>query len=104
MDMLVSGFSVIRNAVRYDYPFIESLRSLLPLVDELVLAVGDCDDGTIEALSHLKSSKLRILHTVWDPEIRKGGQIISQQTNLASPAAVSSICMARSRSYGQSPG
>ncbi|MGN6547119.1 MAG: glycosyltransferase family 2 protein [Aureliella sp.] len=81
--MQVSGFSVVRNAIRYDYPFLESLRSLLPLVDELVLAVGDCDDGTVEALDALKSPKLKLLHTVWDPAVRSGGLIISQQTNLA---------------------
>ncbi len=81
--MFVSGFSVVRNAIRYDYPFIESLQSLLPLVDELVLAVGDCDDGTVEALSQLDTHKLKIIHTVWDPKIRQGGLIISQQTNLA---------------------
>ncbi len=81
--MQVSGFSVVRNAVRYDYPFIESLKSLLPLVDELVLAVGDCDDGTVEALSAIDSKKLKVIHTVWDPAVRSGGLIISQQTNLA---------------------
>ncbi|MCC6509068.1 MAG: glycosyltransferase family 2 protein [Pirellulaceae bacterium] len=90
--MQVSGFSVVRNAVRYDYPFLESLRSLLPLVDELVLAVGDCDDGTIEALATLNSPKLKVLHTVWDPAIRSGGLIISQQTNLALDACQGDWC------------
>ncbi len=82
-SLQVSGFSVVRNAIRYDYPFIESLRSLLPLVDELILAVGDCDDGTVEALAAIDSPKLKIFHTVWDPAVRSGGLIISQQTNLA---------------------
>ncbi len=90
--MQVSGFSVVRNAIRYDYPFIESLQSLLPLVDELVLAVGDCDDGTLEALSKLDSKKLKILHTVWDPAVRSGGLIISQQTNLALDACQGDWC------------
>ena len=74
--MQVSGFSVVRNAVRYDYPFLESLRSLLPLVDELVLAVGDCGDGTVESLATLDSPKLKLMHTVWDPAVRSGGLII----------------------------
>ncbi|MGN6133540.1 MAG: glycosyltransferase family 2 protein [Aureliella sp.] len=90
--MQVSGFSVVRNAIRYDYPFLESLRSLLPLVDELVVAVGDCDDGTVEALATLDSPKLKLLHTVWDPAVRSGGLIISQQTNLALDACQGDWC------------
>lgn len=90
--MQVSGFSVVRNAIRYDYPFIESLQSLLPLVDELVLAIGDCDDGTVEALSALKSPKLKVIHTVWDPAVRSGGLIISQQTNVALDACQGDWC------------
>ncbi len=69
--MQVSGFSVVRNAIRYDYPFIESLQSLLPLVDELVLAVGDCDDGTVEALAAIDSKKLKVIHTTWGPGVAK---------------------------------
>lgn len=90
--MQVSGFSVVRNAIRYDYPFIESLKSLLPLVDELVLAVGDCDDGTVEALGAIDSKKLKVIHTVWDPAVRSGGVIISQQTNIALDACQGDWC------------
>jgi len=35
--MKVAGFTFIRNAVRYDYPVVESITSLLPLVDEMVV-------------------------------------------------------------------
>lgn len=90
--MQVSGFSVVRNAIRYDYPFIESLKSLLPLVDEMVLAVGDCDDGTVEALAALECPKLKVIHTVWDPAVRSGGLIISQQTNIALDACQGDWC------------
>ncbi|MFO1063040.1 MAG: glycosyltransferase family 2 protein, partial [Pirellulales bacterium] len=90
--MQVSGFSVVRNAIRYDYPFIESIQSILPIVDEFVLAVGDCDDGTLEALSSIDSPKLRVIHTVWDPDVRRGGLIISQQTNLALDACQGDWC------------
>lgn len=90
--MLVSGFSVVRNAIRYDYPFIESIRSILPLVDEFVLAVGDCDDGTVAALATINSPKLKLMSTVWDPAVRSGGLIISQQTNLALDACQGDWC------------
>ena len=81
--MTVSGFTFIRNGVRFDYPFLESIHSLLPLVDELVVAVGDSDDGTRDRLKSLRSPKIRLIDTVWDPAERQGGTILAQQTNIA---------------------
>ena len=83
MTMLVSGFTIIRNGVKFGYPFLESIRSLLPLVDELVIVAGDSVDSTNEALASLDSDKVKVLHSVWDPELRQGGLVMSQQTNLA---------------------
>ncbi len=59
---------------------------------KLVLAVGDCDDGTVKALEQLDTNKLKVLHTVWDPAVRSGGLIISQQTNLALDACSGDWC------------
>lgn len=36
--MKVSGFTFVRNAVKYDYPIVESIQSILPLVDEEIAA------------------------------------------------------------------
>ncbi len=55
--MFVSGFTIVRNAVRYDYPIVESIRSLLPLVDEMVVAIGDSEDGTREKVVAINSPK-----------------------------------------------
>ena len=91
--MKVSGFSLIRNGIRFDYPFLESFRSLLPLVDELVLNVGDSDDDTLSVLEQFSkdegSGKIKIIQSVWpmnDPEKKKSGLILSEQTNLARDA------------------
>ena len=81
--MKVSGFTFVRNGVKYDYPFLESINSLLPLCDEVVIAVGQSEDDTLERIKSLHSPKIRILETVWDESIRSGGKILSQQTNLA---------------------
>ena len=79
----VSGFSFVRNAVKYGYPVAAALRSVAPLVDELVVAVGDSDDGTLELVRGLGIPQLRIIETVWDESLRQGGLILSQQTNVA---------------------
>ncbi|MEC8558232.1 MAG: glycosyltransferase family 2 protein [Planctomycetota bacterium] len=81
--MRVVGFTIVRNAVRYDYPVVESIRSALPLVDEFLVAVGQCDDGTRELIESIGSCKLRIIDTVWDDNQRRGGTVLAQQTNIA---------------------
>jgi hypothetical protein len=81
--MKVSGFSFCRNAVLYDYPVVESIRSILPVVDEFVVNVGRCDDGTLELIRSIGDPKIRIVESVWDESLRKDGLIYSQQTNIA---------------------
>lgn len=81
--MKVSGFTFCRNMVRYDYPIIESIRSILPIVDEFIVNVGRCDDGTLELVQSIGDPKIRIIESVWDGTLRTGGLIYSQQTNIA---------------------
>ena len=81
--MKVSGFSFVRNGVAFDYPFLESIRSLLPLCDEFIIAVGQSDDATTASIESLQSSKIVIIPTVWDDSLRNGGAILAQQTNVA---------------------
>lgn len=81
--MKVSGFSFVRNGFNYDCPFVEAIQSILPICDEFVVAVGDSTDGTREAIEGIASDKIRIIDTVWDDNLRKGGKIFSQQSNIA---------------------
>lgn len=81
--MRVSGFTILRNGVKFGYPFQESIRSLLPLVDEMVVAVGDSEDDTRDRVVALDSPKVRILDTVWDMSKRVEGMALSEQTDLA---------------------
>jgi glycosyltransferase involved in cell wall biosynthesis len=81
--MKVSGFTFCRNAVRYDYPVVESIRSILPIVDEFIVNVGRSEDGTLEVIRSIGDPKIRIVESVWDETLRKDGLIYSQQTNIA---------------------
>src|SRR5213593_1172919 len=87
--MKVSGFTFCRNAVRYDYPVVESIRSILPIVDEFIVNVGRCDDGTLDLIRSIADPKIRIVESVWDESLRKDGLIYSQQTNIALSHCVS---------------
>ena len=66
--MKVSGFTIIRNAIKYDFPAVEAISSALPLCDEFVVAVGDCNDGTLELIQSISSPKIKIVRTVWEEE------------------------------------
>jgi len=86
----ISGFSLVRNGVDFDYPFLESWRSILPVVDELVLNIGVSDDRTLEVARSFSEKegggKVRIFESEWPlhiPEKKKSGLILSEQTNLA---------------------
>jgi hypothetical protein len=81
--MKICGFSIARNALRFGYPLRASLRSMLPLVDELVLNVGDSDDGTWELVQSMSEPKIKAFHSTWDMTERRGGKLLAEQTNLA---------------------
>ncbi|NMM50309.1 glycosyltransferase family protein [Marinigracilibium pacificum] len=80
--MKVSGFTFIKNAVKYDYPIEEAIRSILPLCDEVVVAVGDCEDETRKLIENI-DPKIRIVDTVWDPDLTAGGKVLAEETNKA---------------------
>lgn len=90
--MQVSGFTIVRNAVHYDYPVVESITSILPIVDEMIVAVGDCCDSTRELICSIDSPKLRIIDTVWDDALRQGGRVLAEQTNIALDACRGDWC------------
>src|SRR3989338_6461408 len=79
--MKISGFTIARNVLRYHYPVLESIRSVLPLCDEFIVNVGDSDDGTRALIESLASPKIRVIDHVWD--FRMGKEVLSHQTNLA---------------------
>jgi glycosyltransferase involved in cell wall biosynthesis len=81
--MLVSGFTVLRNAMLMNYPFVESIRSGLPLVDEYIVAVGQSDDNTREEIAAIGDPKIKIIDTHWNTSSTQGGFILSEKTNEA---------------------
>jgi glycosyltransferase involved in cell wall biosynthesis len=81
--MKVSGFTFIRNAIKYDYPVVEAIKSILPLCDEFVVAVGNSGDGTRELIESIGSPRIRIIDTVWDDTLREGGRVLAVETDKA---------------------
>lgn len=80
--MKISGFTYVRNGFDFGYPFVASITSVLDIVDEMVVVVGDSTDGTREAIKNINSPKIKIVDTVWDMEMRRNGKIFAQQANI----------------------
>lgn len=81
--MFVSGFTFVRNAVKFDYPVVEAILSILPICDEVIVAVGNSDDDTLGLIQSINSPKIKIIETVWDDSLRKGGQVLAVETDKA---------------------
>ena len=81
--MKVTGFSFVKNALIYDYPVVEAIKSILPICDEFVVAVGKSDDKTLELIKSIAPEKIRIVETVWDESLREGGRVLAVETDKA---------------------
>lgn len=81
--MKVYGFTFIRNAIKYDYPIVEAIRSILPICDKVIVAVGDSEDGTLSLIQDIDAEKIEIIHTQWDDSLREGGKVLAVETDKA---------------------
>ena len=81
--MKVSGFTFVKNAVKYGYPVVESITSILPIVDEMVVCLGDSEDSTNELIASIGSDKIRTVHSVWDDRLREEGKVLAVETDKA---------------------
>lgn len=81
--MKVSGFTFLRNAEMLGYPFIESIRSALPLCDEFIVNVGPSEDDTLELVRGIGDPKIRIVESAWNERMRSKGYVYGQQKNIA---------------------
>lgn len=86
--MKLSGFSMARNADKLYYPLKQAIESVLPIVDEFVVAIGQGDEGdrTREIIAGIDSDKVKIIDTVWDIEKYPRGMEHAHQTDIAKEA------------------
>ena len=82
--MKLSGFTFVRDAVRGEYPVVESISSILPIVDEFIVNVGlPDDDGTTDLIRSIDDPKIKIIQNQWNPNLNQNGYVFAQQTNIA---------------------
>lgn len=67
----------------YDYPVVEAIKSILPICDDFVVAVGKSDDETLALIQSIDPEKIRIIQTEWDESLREGGKVLAVETDKA---------------------
>ena len=76
-NMHVSGVSFGKNVIKYDYPIEEAIRSIMPICDEIIVAVGKSEDQSLSLIESIDPEKVKILETEWDEELREGGAVLA---------------------------
>ncbi|MFN5334564.1 MAG: glycosyltransferase family 2 protein [Bacteroidota bacterium] len=79
--MYISGCIILRNAIINDYPAVEAIKSVLPLVDEMVVSIDPGDDNTLDVITALNEPKIKIITSAWDMTKRTGGVVYAEETN-----------------------
>ena len=82
-NMKVSAFTFIKNGQLLGYPFVQSIKSVLPIVDEFVINVGKSEDNTLKIINSIASSKIRVIESVWNESMQEKGYIYGQQKMIA---------------------
>lgn len=77
----VSGFTIVRNAIKLDFPVEASIRSILPICDEVVVNIGRSEDETLDLVRSIGDPKIRILETEWD--MTRRNTVLGYETHRA---------------------
>jgi hypothetical protein len=81
--MKISAFTFIKNGQILGYPFLESISSILDIVDEFVINVGKSEDDTFAIIESIDSPKIRIIRSNWNDNMRNSGYVYGQQKMIA---------------------
>ena len=81
--MKVSAFTFIKNGQILGYPFLQSIKSILPIVDEFIINVGESEDDTLDLITTIKDEKIRIIQSKWNDGIHDRGYVYGQQKMIA---------------------
>lgn len=76
--MKISGFTIVRNAITLDFPVEASIRSILPVCDEVVVNVGQSTDATLELIRSIHDPRIRIIETEWDMTLKN--RVLGEET------------------------
>ena len=77
--MKVSAFTFIKNGQILGYPFVHSIKSILPIVDEFIVNVGNSEDNTLDEIKAINSPKIRIINSYWNDNMVDRGYVMDSK-------------------------
>ena len=81
--MKVSAFTFIKNGQILGYPFLQSIQSILTIVDEFIINIGESEDDTLIMIQSIGSPKIRIIESHWNDSMQNQGYVYGQQKMIA---------------------
>jgi len=81
---VLSAFTLVRNAVKLNFPIVATIFSVLGVCDEVVVNVGKSDDETREIVAGIGDSRVHIIECEWD--LKRGDAMLAQETQRAMDA------------------
>ena len=81
---MLSAFTLVRNAVKLNFPILATIFSVLGVCDEVVVNVGKSDDETREVVVGIGDSRVRIIECEWD--MKRGDGMLAAETQRAMAA------------------
>ena len=81
--MKVSAFTFIKNGQILGYPFLQSIQSILPIVDEFIINVGVSEDDTLKLINSINDKKIRVIRSQWNETMQNRGYVYGQQKMIA---------------------
>ena len=81
--MKISAFTFIKNGQILGYPFLQSIQSILTIVDEFIINIGESEDDTLMMIQSLASPKIRIIESHWNDSMQDRGYVYGQQKMIA---------------------
>jgi hypothetical protein len=81
--MKVSAFTFIKNGQILGYPFIQSINSVISIVDEFIINVGKSEDDTLDLIKSINNPKIRIIESNWNDSMQDRGYVYGQQKMIA---------------------
>jgi hypothetical protein len=81
--MKITGVTIIKNAVKNDYPVVEAITSILPMVDEMIVSIDRGEDDTDKLIKSIQSDKIKIVYSTWNMGLRQGGRVYAVETDKA---------------------
>jgi hypothetical protein len=91
----LSGYMIVRDVVDQGYPYLEAIRSALPVCDEFLISDGFSSDATWEGLEALRvrfPDKIRLFRDSWEGGTNHG-EILAAMSNRLRERCGGAYCL-----------